>query len=82
LAASVDIGPTVGIITLAVSASNDAHEDEPLIAIDVAHALEREGAVVHFARDLEPALRMADYPSLAAGIVDLRLAGRECRDCV
>jgi CheY-like chemotaxis protein len=49
-------------------------EDEPLIAIDVAHALEREGAVVHFARDLEPALRMADYPSLSAGIVDLRLA--------
>jgi DNA-binding NtrC family response regulator len=49
-------------------------EDEPLIAIDVAHALEREGAVVHFARDLESALRMADYPSLSAGIIDLRLA--------
>jgi DNA-binding NtrC family response regulator len=48
-------------------------EDEPLIAIDVAHALEREGAVVHHARDLEPALRMADHLSLSAGIIDLQL---------
>lgn len=49
-------------------------EDEPLTAIDIAHALEREGAAVHHARDVEPALRMADYPSLSAGIIDLRLA--------
>lgn len=49
-------------------------EDEPLIAMDVAHALECEGAVVHVARDVEPALRMADYPSLSAGIIDLRLS--------
>lgn len=49
-------------------------EDEPPIAIDVAHALEREGAVVHHARDVEPALRMADYHSLSPGIIDLRLS--------
>jgi len=48
-------------------------EDEPLIAMDVAHALEREGAVVHHARDIEPALRLAHHPSLSAGIIDVRL---------
>src|SRR5262249_55832192 len=49
-------------------------EDEPLIAVDLAHVLECEGARVHHARDIEPALRMADFPSLTAGIIDLRLA--------
>jgi hypothetical protein len=41
--------------------------------MDVAHALECEGAVVHHARDIEPALRIADHPSLSAGIIDVHL---------
>src|SRR5215831_2798950 len=49
-------------------------KDEPLIAVDLAHVLECEGARLHPARDIEPALRMADFPSLTAGIIDLRLA--------
>jgi DNA-binding response OmpR family regulator len=44
-----------------------AVEDEPLIATDVVHALKCEGAVVHHAGDVEPALRMADYSSLSTG---------------
>jgi len=56
-------------------------EDEPLIAMEVRTALERAGAMVHYAQDVEPALRMADYPSLSAGIIDLRL-GSGSAECV
>jgi DNA-binding response OmpR family regulator len=45
-------------------------EDEPLVALDVAQALEGAGARVLAARTLRDALKMAEDPSLAAAVLD------------
>jgi DNA-binding response OmpR family regulator len=48
-------------------------EDEPLIAMDVAHGLETAGASVSVARTLRDALHEVDAPGLSAAVLDHRL---------
>jgi CheY-like chemotaxis protein len=48
-------------------------EDEPLIALEVDHALRAAGARVVSAGYLESALFTAEHPALSAAVVDLRL---------
>jgi|SRR5262245_7370185 len=48
-------------------------EDEPLIALDLRTALEREGARVLIARTIPEALQYADYPALSAGVLDFHV---------
>jgi len=50
-------------------------EDEPLIAIDIAQALESARATVVMAATLRDGLRLAEHPTLSAAIVDLILGG-------
>jgi DNA-binding response OmpR family regulator len=45
-------------------------EDEPLVALDVAHGLESAGARVLMARTLADALNKADDPALSAAVLD------------
>ena len=49
-------------------------EDEPLIALDIQQALEREGAQVQTARSLASASRFVQHDNLSAAIVDLVLS--------
>jgi CheY-like chemotaxis protein len=51
-------------------------EDEPLISFDVTARLQDAGARVVSAHRLEKALRLADCPELAAGVLDFDL-GKE-----
>jgi DNA-binding response OmpR family regulator len=55
--------PLVGHLVLVV-------EDEPLIALDVAHGLETAGAKVIMARLLADALNKAEDPALSAAVLD------------
>jgi DNA-binding response OmpR family regulator len=45
-------------------------EDEPLVAMDVAHSLEAAGARVLMARTLPDALSKAEDPDLSAAVLD------------
>ena len=51
-------------------------EDEPLITMEIAAALESARALVCTAATLQKALRLAEEPGLALAIIDLAL-GRE-----
>jgi len=55
--------PLVGCLILIV-------EDEPLVALDVAHGLEAAGARVLAARTLADALIKASDPELSAAVLD------------
>jgi DNA-binding response OmpR family regulator len=48
-------------------------EDEPLIALDIAHCLQAEGASVKTAHSLAEGLRLAQHPDLSAAILDFGL---------
>jgi CheY-like chemotaxis protein len=48
-------------------------EDEPLIALDIAQAFERAGAVVLNARTLVDAVRLVEHEGLAAAVLDFGL---------
>lgn len=48
-------------------------EDEPLIAMDVAHSLQTAGASVSVARTLSDALNKVEAPGLSAAVLDHRL---------
>ena len=48
-------------------------EDEPLIAMDVAHILQTAGASVSVARTLSDALNKVEAPGLSAAVLDHRL---------
>jgi DNA-binding response OmpR family regulator len=51
-------------------------EDEPLIAMDIAAALQSERATVRIARTLHDAFLLVEEPGLSVAIIDLAL-GRE-----
>src|SRR5262245_30520453 len=51
-------------------------EDEPLITMEIAAALESAGALVRSALTLRDALRLADEPGLSVAIIGLEL-GRD-----
>ena len=48
-------------------------EDEPLISLDITARLQDAGASVVSASHLEKALELAEYPNLAAGVLDFDL---------
>jgi DNA-binding NtrC family response regulator len=57
-------------------------EDEPLIALDLEHALSSAGAQVGISGTVDSALEAAKAPALTAAIVDLRLHGHSVRSVV
>jgi DNA-binding NtrC family response regulator len=57
-------------------------EDEPLIALDLEHALSSAGAQVGISGTVDSALEAAKAPALTAAIVDLRLHGQSVRSVV
>ena len=57
-------------------------EDEPLIALDLEHALSSAGAAVSVANTVASALEAAAAPTVTAAIVDLRLHGNSVREVV
>ena len=57
-------------------------EDEPLIALDLEHALSSAGAAVNVANTVASALEAAAAPTVTAAIVDLCLHGHSVRDVV
>jgi DNA-binding NtrC family response regulator len=57
-------------------------EDEPLIVLDLEHALSSAGAAVNVANTVASALEAAAAPAVTAAIVDLRLHGNSVREVV
>ena len=55
-------------------------EDEPLIALDIQQALEREGAQVQTARSLASASQFVQGDTLSAAIVDFALSDGDAAD--
>src|SRR5262249_23283512 len=52
-------------------------EDEPLIALDIAQALESAGASVFVAASLDEGLRLAEQDGLSAAVLDFVLGAND-----
>jgi DNA-binding NtrC family response regulator len=57
-------------------------EDEPLIALDLEHALSSAGAQVGISSTVDSALEAAGAPAVTAAIIDQRLHGQSVRNVV
>jgi len=55
-------------------------EDEPLIALDLALILQREGAQVTTTQTLRQALVLVEHDGLAAAILDRALGNGDCQE--
>jgi DNA-binding response OmpR family regulator len=52
-------------------------DDEPLVALDIAHCLQTEGASVQTAHCLAEGLRLAEHRDLSAAVLDYRFSDGE-----